>query len=174
MSSLGKTARATEARAAGCRCRCRSEGDLRPDGLAWEPPRRGAPALRERLDDEEASAGLGLRGGVLGARQLFGARVGDLDTEGVTDHVEREVEIAAPNPPVRCRVGRQLRDDVLRRVGRQPPGTQLLGREKPGEAGSAWRGGQPHAEVADGTVEFRLEGDGFRIHITQRGGTRLV
>lgn len=56
----------------------------------------------------------------MGCGQPF-TRVRDLDAEGAADHVERESEVAALHPPVRGRVGRQLGDDVPRRVQRQPP-----------------------------------------------------
>lgn len=83
----GKTARRTETRVLGFRCL--SDGDLGPDRLAWWQPRRGAPAVGQRLDEEEAPAGLGVRGRVLGSGQLFAARVRDLDTKGAADHAER-------------------------------------------------------------------------------------
>lgn len=117
----GKTARRTEARRTGFRCR--SLDDLGPDGLARRPPRRGAPAVGEGLDEEEASTGLGLgsEGGALGSGEPFTARVRHLDAESDADDVHRQVEVAPLNPSVRRRVGRQLGDDVPRRVQRQLP-----------------------------------------------------
>lgn len=108
----------------------------------------------------------------MGCGQPF-TRVRDLDAEGVADHVERESEVAAVYPAVCGRVGRQLGDDVPRRVQWQSPCAQLLGCQEAGEAGSAWCGGQSHAEVADGADEFGVGGDVFRIHVTQRGGACL-
>ncbi|MGC0411474.1 hypothetical protein RKD32_004398 [Streptomyces sp. SAI-195] len=93
--------------------------------------------------------------------------VGDLDAQDVADDVEGEPEIATGDASVVRRVVGQLGDEEACRVQGQAPGTQLLGREQTGEAGTAWRGGELHAEIADGRAEF---GGGFLIHVTQRGG----
>ena len=160
---MEKTARRTAARAAGFRCRYWfREGDFGPDGLARIRSRCGAPAVGQRVDEDESPAGLGVGGGELGARRAVTARVGDLDAQSAADHVEREPEVASRYAAVCRRVRRQLGHDVRRRVQRQLPGAELLGGQEAGEAGSAGRRGQEDAEVADG-------GGGFLIHITQRG-----
>lgn len=91
--------------------------------------------------------------------------VGDLDAEGAGDHVEREPEVPSRDAAVGRRVDGQLGDDLAGRIHGQAPGTQLGCPEAPGLVGAAWRGGELHAEVADGGGRF----GGSLIHVTQRG-----
>jgi hypothetical protein len=126
--------------------------------------------MGEGVDEDETAAGLGVRGEGLGPGQAVAACVGDLDTDGAGDHVEREPEVTARDPAMCSRVRRQLGHHVLRRIQRKSPGAELLGGEQPGEASTARRGGEERAEVADGVAELGREGGGFLIHVTQRGG----
>lgn len=134
---------------------------------------RDAPAVGERVDEEEPSAGLGI--GVCRAElwQAVVPGVGDLDAQGVADDVEHEPEVAARYAAVGGGVARELGHHEVRRVQWEPPGAELLGGEQSGQTGSAWCGGQQHAEVADGAVELGLGVGGFLIHVTQRGGICL-
>ncbi|GAA3145641.1 hypothetical protein GCM10017687_73240 [Streptomyces echinatus] len=96
------------------------------------------------------------------ARQPVTARVGHLDTEGVTDDVERQPEVPAGHAAVRGGVGGEFPDDQFRRVQRQSPGAQLFSGQLSREPGAAWCGGQLRREVRDG-------GGDFLVHITQSG-----
>lgn len=110
---------------------------LGPDGLERGRAGDDSPAVGEGLHKQQAAAGLGVVGGALRARQPVTARVGDLDAEGVTDDVEQQPEVPAGDAAMGDGVGRQLPDDELRRMRRQPPRAQLLGGEQPGETGAA-------------------------------------
>lgn len=158
MGSLEEGACTAGARTFGFRC----EVEFRPDRLAGRQATRDAPAVGECVDQEEAQAGAG-------CRQAVGAGVRHLDAEGVGDDVEEQAEVPAGGSAVCRRVGRQLRDDLPRRVQRQSPGAQLLGGEEAGQAGAARGGGELEAEVADGGAEF----GGVLLHVTQRGCPRL-
>lgn len=106
-------------------------------------------------------------------RQSVAPGVGDLDAEGVAHDVQREPEVPPGDAAVCDGVGRQFGHEVLRRVRRESPGAELLGRQQAGEACSPWCGGQRHAEVADAVVQFGSGIGDFLIHVTQRGGPRL-
>jgi len=109
----------------------------------------------------------------LGAGQAVAAGVGRLDAQGVRNYVEREPEVPAGNAAVGGRIGREFGDELACRVQRESPGSELLGGEQTGEAGSSWRGRQLRAEVADEVVESGLGGCGFLDHITQSGRPHL-
>lgn len=167
---FGKSARRTGARAGGFRW----EVKFRPDRLARVRPLGDAPAVGECLYEDETPAGLDVVGGVLEAGQAVPAGVGHLDAQGVAYDVEGEAEVPPRDAAVRGRVGREFGDDLACRVQREFPGTKLLGGEQAGKAGSAGRGRQLDAEVADGAVESGLGGGGFLDHVTQSGRPCLL
>jgi hypothetical protein len=59
----------------------------------------------------------------LGSGRPVAAGVGDLDAEGVGDHVEREPEVTARDPAMCSSVRHQLGHHVLRRIQRKFPGS---------------------------------------------------
>jgi hypothetical protein len=136
--SLEKTAPFTGALTIGFRWR--TDLAFGPHRLAWVRSRGGAPAGGERVDQEEASTGLGVWGGVLQLREVVAPGVGDLDAQGAADDVDGEPEVPAGDAAVRGGVRREFGHDERRRVRREPPGAELLGGEETGEVGSSWGG----------------------------------
>lgn len=176
--SLGKTAGSTGAHAVGLRCvRClRRSGwqvEFRPDGLAGHRSELDAPAVGEGLDEEEAPSRLGVGCGGAAAREVVTASVRDLDAEGRAAGQEYEAEVASGEPAVGGGIGGEFGDEVFGGLGdavRQIPGAHPVRGEEPGEAGTAWRGGQQDAEVVAGCEKL---GGLFLVHITERGGACL-
>lgn len=134
---------------------------------------RHAPAVGQGLDEEEATAGLGVQSGVLKTRQSIAMGVGHFDAQRVGEDVHVEAEVTARDTTVDGGVRREFGDDLTCRVQGNVPGVQLLGREKTAEACPARRGRQAHAEVPDETVGLGLGGSGFVDHVTQSGEQRL-
>jgi hypothetical protein len=84
------------------------EPQFGPDGLARKKIIDYAPAVRERVHEEQPTARLRVRCGFLEFGPLLTPRVRDLDTEGVAGQVERQAEVAAADPAVGDGVGGQL------------------------------------------------------------------
>lgn len=167
--SLGEVARATEVHVS----ELRREVEFGPNGLARDGAEFDAPAVGECLDEEETAPRLGVVGGRSAVREVVTACVRHLDSESCGAHQECEAEIASGEAAVRGGVRGQFGDEVFGGLGGvvgQVPGAQPLGGEEPGEAGTAWRGGQQDAEVTGRGVE--LGGDSL-VHVTERGGACL-
>lgn len=125
------------------------------------------------LDEEEAASRLGVGGWWSMAWEVVAACVRHLDAEAVASGQQCEAEVPARDTAVGGGVRGELGDQVFGRLGdavRQVPRAQPLGREQPGEAGAAWRGGQQDAEVVGRGVE---SAGLFLVHVTERGRTGL-
>lgn len=117
-----------------------ADSALSPHRLSRVRPEGGAPAVGEGVDEDQTSAGFGMRERVVQLREVVAPGVGDLDAQGSADDVEGDPEVPAGDPAVCGGVGREFGHEVRRRVQGQAPGTKLFGGEQPGEAGSAGRG----------------------------------
>lgn len=144
--------------------------DFRPDRLARGRAQLRTPSVRQRCDQEHASARLRVVQGKFRflRRAAIRSRVGHLDTERVRLG-ERHGQSEAPAGYVTVQRGvvRELCDDLLRSLERHSPCAELLACQESGQAGASARGGQEDRELAYGGRG--PEPDGFLIHVTQRG-----
>ena len=113
---------------------------LGPDRFARTQSGGHAPAVGERLDEDQSPTGLGVRGEALETRQTITVSVGHLDAQGVRDDVQVEAEVPAGNTAVDGRVRRQFRDDLTCRVQRACPRSAVAQRRADGRGGprGAW------------------------------------
>lgn len=98
-----------------------------------------APAVGEGLDEEQAAAGLGVRGGWVAAREVVASGVRDLDAEGRAAVQECQAEVAPGEPAVGGCVRGEFGDNVFGGLGhavRQIARTHPVRGEKPGQAGA--------------------------------------
>lgn len=147
LTFFGKGACGTGTRGDGFRS---GEAQFRPDGLARKPILGYAPTVCERVHEKQAAPRLGVQGGLLELGQPFTARIRHLNTEDGAAQVKRESEVPARYTAVGGGVGRQLGHKMARGVRREAPAAELFFGEQASETGTARRGGQQHAEGADG------------------------
>lgn len=165
--ALGRRAVGTSIRSSGA---VGGGGDFCPDRLARGRAQLRTPPVRQRCDQEHASARLRVVGGEFG----FGgwvavcSRIGHLHTERVRlGERQGQAEAPAGDVAVQSGVVRELRDDLLRGLERHAPCAELLACQQSRQAGASARGGQEDRELAYGGRG--PEPDGFLIHVTQRG-----